>query len=330
MKIQRRDFITLLGGTAAWPLVARAQQTHRVRRIGALMNKVSDDAQARDEVSAFVGALQERGWTLGGNLQIDYRWGAGNAGLYRTYAAELVAQAPDLLLAAGGTVVGALQQVTHDVPIVFVETTDPVDRGLVASLSRPGGNTTGFIQFEFGISGKWLELLKEIAPRVTHAAVIRDPSQFSGVGEVAAIQTMASSLGVDISAVDARDVAGIERAITEFARQSNGGMIVTPSGAAIKRRDLIITLAAQQRLPAVYSQRYYVTGGGLISYGPDETDQYRRAAGYVDRILRGEKPADLPVQAPTKYQLVVNLKTAKALGLTVPQAVLARADEVIE
>jgi putative ABC transport system substrate-binding protein len=329
--MRRREFITLLGGAAAtWPLAARAQQPKRMRRIGALMNKAIDDSEARSEVSAFVGALQERGWTLGGNLQIDYRWGAGNADRYRTYAAELVAQAPDLLLAAGGTVVGTLLLVTRDLPIVFVETSDPVDRGLVASLSRPGGNTTGFTQFDFAISGKWLELLKEIAPRVTRAAVIRDPGQFSGVGEVAAIQTIASSLGVAISSVDARDVAGIERAITEFARQSNGGVIVTPSGASIKHRDLIIKLAAQQRLPAVYTNRYAVTGGGLISYGSNSVDQYRRAAEYVDRILKGEKPADLPVQAPTKYELAINLKTAKALGLTVPPQLLARADEVIE
>jgi putative ABC transport system substrate-binding protein len=329
--IGRRRFISVLGsGAVAWPFGAHAQQPDRVRRIGALMNKTSDDAQARDEVAAFVGALKERGWKLGQNLQIDYRWGAGNEDNYRTYAAELVAQAPDVLLAAGGTVVGALQRVTRDVPIVFAETTDPVDRGLVASLSRPGGNTTGFIQFEFGISGKWLALLKEIVPSLTRGAVIRDPSQFSGVGEVAAIQTIAASLGVDISVVDARDGAGIERAITEFARQSNGGIIVTPSGASIAHRDLIIRLAAQQRLPAVYAYRYYVSGGGLICYGPDETDQYRRAAGYVDRILKGEKPADLPVQAPIKYELVVNLKTAKALGLAIPPSVLARADEVIE
>ncbi len=329
--IGRREFISALGSTVfMWPLAAHAQQPDRMRRIGVLMNKTTEDSQGRDEISAFVSALQDHGWKLGSNLQIDYRWGAGDANLYRKFAAELVALAPDLMFGAGGTVVGALQQVTRDVPIVFVKTTDPVDRGLVASLSRPGGNTTGFTQFEFGISGKWLGLLKEIAPRVTRAAVIRDPSEFSGVGEVAAIQTMASSLGVDILAVDARDVAGIERVFTEFARQSTGGVIVTPSGASIKHRNLIITLAARYRLPAVYVQRYFVTNGGLISYGTDETDQFRRAAGYIDRILKGEKPADLPVQAPNKYELVVNLKTAKALGLTVPQSILARADAVIE
>jgi putative ABC transport system substrate-binding protein len=234
------------------------------------------------------------------------------------------------LLAEGGTVVGALQRVTHDVPIVFVGTTDPVSRGLVASLSRPGGNTTGFTQFEFGISGKWLELLKEIAPRVTRAAVIRDPSQFSGVGELAAIQAVAPSLGVDISAIDARDVSEIERAITQFARQSNSGLIVPPSGAAERNRNLIISFANQQRLPAVYGYRYFVTGGGLISYGPDTNEPMRLAAGYVDRILKGEKPGDLPVQEPTKFELVINLKTAKALGLDVSPSLQQRADEVIE
>jgi putative ABC transport system substrate-binding protein len=329
--MRRREFITLFGGaTVTWSLPARAQQADRVRRIGVLMNKAIGDDEARDEVAAFEGALQERGWKLGGTLQINYRWGAGSSDLYRTYAAELLAASPDLLLAAGGTVVGALQRVTHDVPIVFVETTDPVDRGLVASLSRPGGNTTGFIQFEFGISGKWLELLKEIVPQITRVAVIRDPGQFSGVGEVAAIQTIGSSVGVNVSAIDARDVAGIDRAITEFARQPNGGVIVTPSGASIKNRDAIVILVNKHRLPAVYAYRYYLTSGGLIAYGPDTNDQYRRAAGYVDRILRGEMPGDLPVQAPTKYTLVINLKTAKALGITVPQTLLARADEVIE
>jgi putative tryptophan/tyrosine transport system substrate-binding protein len=329
--MRRREFITLFGGaTVTWSLPARAQQADRVRRIGVLMNKAIGDDEARDEVAAFEGALQERGWKLGGTLQINYRWGAGSSDLYRTYAAELLAASPDLLLAAGGTVVGALQRVTHDVPIVFVETTDPVDRGLVASLSRPGGNTTGFIQFEFGISGKWLELLKEIVPQITRVAVIRDPGQFSGVGEVAAIQTIGSSVGVNVSAIDARDVAGIDRAITEFARQPNGGIIVTPSGASIKNRDAIVALVNKHRLPAVYAYRYYLTSGGLIAYGPDTNDQYRRAAGYVDRILRGEMPGDLPVQAPTKYALIINLKTANALGITVPQTLLARADEVIE
>ena len=328
--MNRRDFIILLGGAASWPLAAGAQQPARVRRIGVLMNKTADDSEAQSEISAFVGGLQQRGWMLGGNLQIDYRWGAGVANIYLIYAAELVTHAPDVLLAVGGTVVGALQRITPDVPIVFVETTDPVNRGLVASLARPGGNTTGFTQFEFGISGKWLELLKEIAPRVTRAAVIRDPTQFSGVGELAAIATIAPSLSVETSPIDARDADAIERAIKEFARQSNGGLIVPPSGAAIKHRDLIIALANQHRLPAAYAYRYFITGGGLIAYGPDTNEHCRLAAGYVDRILRGEKPAELPVQPPTKYELVINLKTAKTIGLTVPQTLLARADDVIE
>jgi putative ABC transport system substrate-binding protein len=328
--MQRRNFLGVLGGAAAWPLAARAQQTERVRRIGVLMNKAANDPVSPKEMTALLGGLQERGWTLGGNLQIEYRWGAGDANLYRKYAAELVALAPDVILAVGGTVVGVLLQATRTVPIVFVEVTDPVNRGLVTSLARPGGNATGFTQFEFSIAGKWLELLKQIAPNVTRAAVIRDPSQFSGIGEAAAIQTMAPSLGVEVSPVDARDVSDIERVITLIARDSHGGLIVTASASAVRHRDLIISLAAQHRLPAIYYFRYYVTSGGLISYGPDPMDPFRRAADYIDRILKGEKPADLPVQQATKYELVVNLKTAKALGLTFPPAVLARADEVIE
>jgi putative ABC transport system substrate-binding protein len=309
---------------------ARAQQPERVRRLGVLENKSANDPVSPKEMTALLGGLQERGWTLGSNLQIEYRWGAGDANLYRKYAAELVALAPDVILAVGGTTVGALQQATRTVPIVFVEVTDPVNRGLVASLARPGGNTTGFTQFEFSIAGKWLELLKQIAPNVTRAAVIRDPSQFSGIGEAAAIQTIAPSLGVEVSPVDARDVSEIERAITLISRDSNGGLIVTASASAVRHRELIITLAAQHRLPAVYYFRYYVTSGGLISYGPDPMDPFRRAADYVDRILKGEKAADLPVQAATKFELVINLKTAKALGLTIPSSVLARADAVIE
>jgi putative ABC transport system substrate-binding protein len=274
--------------------------------------------------------LDARGWRLGRNLQIDYRWGAGNGELYRSYAVELVKQAPDLLLAPGGTVISALQHATRDIPIVFVETTDPVDRGLVASLSRPGGNTTGFTQYDFAISGKWLELLKEVAPGTTRVAVIRDAAQFSGVAELAVIQAVASSHAVEISVVDARDIAGIETAIEQFARRPKGGLIVTSSGIAFKNRDRIITLATGHRLPAVYTDRPWAAGGGLISYGSDRLEQYRRAADYVDRIFKGEKPADLPVQAPNKYDLIVNLKTAKALGLTVPPSLLARADEVIE
>jgi len=328
--MRRRDFIKVMAGSAAaWPLAARAQQPDR-RRIGILSNKRSDDPEGQDEVAAFIAVLDARGWRLGRNLQIDYRWGAGNGELYRSYAVELVKQAPDLLLASGGTVTGALQHATRDIPIVFVETSDPVDRGLVASLSRPGGNTTGFTQFDFAISGKWLELLKEVAPGTTRVAVIRDPAQFSGVAELAVIQAVASSHAVEISVVDARDIAGIETAIEQFARRPNGGLIVTSSGIAIKNRDRIITLATGHRLPAVYSNRVWAAGGGLISYGSDVLEQYRRAADYVDRIFRGEKPTDLPVQAPTKYDLIINLKTAKALGIAVPQTLLARADEVIE
>ena len=328
--MRRREFITLLGGAAAgWPLVARAQQPDR-RRIGILSNKRSDDPEGQDEVAAFIAVLDARGWRLGRNLQIDYRWGAGNGELYRSYAVELVKQAPDLLLASGGTVTGALQHATRDIPIVFVETSDPVDRGLVASLSRPGGNTTGFTQFDFAISGKWLELLKEVAPGNTRVAVIRDPAQFSGVGELAVIQAVAPSHAVEISVVDARDIAGIETAIDQFVRRPNGGLIVTSSGSAIKNRDRIIASAAGHRLPAVYSNHFWTSGGGLVSYGPDVLEQYRRAADYVDRIFKGEKSAELPVQVPTKYDLIINLTTAKALGIAVPQTILARAEVVIE
>jgi ABC-type uncharacterized transport system substrate-binding protein len=327
--MRRREFVVGIGLSGAWLLPVRAQ-SERVRRVGLLSNKSSGDAQGREETAAFADALKAYGWISGSNLQIDYRWGAGDGERYRTYAAELVAQAPDVLLAAGGTVTGALQRVTRDIPIVFVETSDPVNRGLVASLSRPGGNTTGFILFEYSICGKWLELLKEIAPRITRAAVIRDPSEFSGVAEFAAIQAIAPSLGVDLSPIDPRDSAAMESAIKGFAHQSSGGLIVTQSGTSIKDRDRIIALAAQQRLPAVYGISFFVTAGGLISYGPDEVDQYRRAATYVDRILKGEKPADLPVQVPTKYELFVNLKAAKALDIALPQGLLARADKVIE
>ena len=329
--MRRRAFMEgIAASAAAWPVAARAQQGVRVRRVGVLMNKAADDPEGRREVSAFEAALQKSGWILGANVQIDYRWGAGDSSRYLIYATELVTRDPDVLLAEGGTVVGALQRVTRDVPIVFFGTTDPVNRGLIASLSRPGGNTTGFTQFEFGISGKWLELLKQVAPSVTRAAVIRDPSQFSGVGELAAIQAIAPSLSVDLSPVDARDAQAIERAITDFARQPNGGLIVTPSGAAERHRELIITFANQYRLPAIFAYPYFVRGGGLISYGPDQLEELRLAAGYVDRILKGEKPVDLPVQTPTKIELVINLKTAKALGLTIPASLLASADELIE
>jgi putative ABC transport system substrate-binding protein len=325
--IGRRQFISALAGATAWPLAAHAQQP---KRIGVFMNLAADDPQSSKEISAFLDGLKERGWTPDGNLQIEYRWGAGDANLNRKYAPELIAFAPDVLLVAGGTTVGILQNLTRTVPIVFVEVADPVNRGLVASLAQPGGNTTGFTQFEFSTAGKWLELLKQVAPNVRRAAVIRDPSETSGMGQFAVIQATAPRLGFEVSPVDARDITEIERAMTSFARDPDAGMIMTPTGGARGHREAIIALAARLKLPAVYPYRYYVTDGGLVSYGPDVTEQCRRAAEYVDRILRGEKAADLPVQAATKYVTAVNLKTAKALGLTVPQTLLATADEVIE
>jgi putative ABC transport system substrate-binding protein len=329
--MRRREFIALLGGTAtAWPLAARAQQPERVRRIGVLMNLSSDNPEGQARNAAFLQGLQQLGWTDGRNVRIDYRWGASDPNRIRRYAAELVALAPDVILASGSPVIGALQQATRSVPIVFMQVVDPVGSGFVASMARPGGNVTGFAAYEFGISGKWLELLKEIAPKVTRVAVLRDPILTTAVGQFAAIQTAAPSFGVELSPVDVRDAPEIERAVTAFARESNGGLIVPAGPLAALHRELIITLAARHRLPAVYSVRFYVAGGGLISYGPDSIDQVRSATGYVDRILKGEKPADLPVQAPTKYELVINLKTAKALGLDVPPMLLARADAVIE
>jgi putative ABC transport system substrate-binding protein len=318
------------GAAAAWPLAARAQQGERKRRIGVLMNKAADDPQAPVELAAFTHGLEEHGWTVGRNLQIDYRWGAGDANLYRKFAAGLVALAPDVILAVGGTAVGALQQESRTVPIVFVQATDPVNRGLVSSLARPGGNTTGFLQYEFGMAGKWLELLKQMAPSLRRIAVIRDPVQFSGVGYLAALQTAAPSFGVEVSPIDPRDPNEIDRAMTAFARGPNGGVLVTPSGAAIRRREVIITLAARHRLPAIYPYASFVADGGLISYAFDTIEQFRSAAGYVDRIFKGASPADLPVQAPVKFQMVINLKTARALGLEVPPTLLAIADEVIE
>jgi ABC-type uncharacterized transport system substrate-binding protein len=326
---RRRQFITLLGGAAAWPLAARGQQAERVRRIGVLM-AVADDPEGQARIAAFLQGLQQLGWAEGRNLQIDTRWGAGDADRFRKYAAELVALAPDVILAAGGAVVPPLLQATRSVPIVFTQTPDPVGAGFVDSLARPGGNATGFLTFEYGISAKWLELLKEIAPRVTRAAVIRDAAIASGTGQWGALQSVAPSFGIELSPVNMLDASEIERAIAAFARSPNGGMILTGSALAVFHRDLIVTLAARHKLPAVYYERLFVAGGGLISYGPNSIDPHRRAAGYVDRILRGEKAADLPVQAPTKYELVVNLKTARALGLEVPPTLLARADEVIE
>jgi len=320
----------LLGGAAAWSPTARAQQAERLRRIGVLLPATADDAEYQARVGAFLQALALLGWTIGRNVRIDTRWGAGNADDIRKYAAELVALAPDVILTTGDSTVGPLLEATRTVPIVFVVVPDPVGAGYVESLARPGGNATGFIVFEYSLSGKWLELLKEIAPGVTRAAVLRDPANPSGTGQFGAIQSVAPSLGVEVSPVNVRDAAEIEHAVAAFARAPNGGLIVTGSGLAVVHRDLIITLAARHKLPAVYFQRLFVAGRGLISYGADFIDQYRLAAGYVDRILKGEKPADLPVQAPTKYELVINLKTAKALGLNIPASLLARADEVIE
>ena len=329
--IRRRKFLaTLLGGAAAaWPLAARAQP-ERVKRIGVLVNLAADDPEARARIAAFRQRLQELGWTDGRNVWIDVRWAAANADRFRTYAAELVALAPDVILTATTPGVAAVQQATRTVPIVFVTLVDPVGAGVVSNLARPGGNTTGFLVYEYGASVKWLELLKQIAPGVTRVAVVRDPSLVSGTGQFAAIQAVAPSFGVELSPVDARDAGEIERAIATFARSPNGGLIVTASPAQAAQRKLIIEQAARLRLPAVYAFRYNVVDGGLISYGPDSIDPYRRAATYVDRILKGEKPADLPVQAPVKYELVINLKTAKALGLQIPDRLLALADEVIE
>jgi putative ABC transport system substrate-binding protein len=327
--MKRREFITLLGGAAvAWPLVARAQQPDRVRRVGVLMNLAVGDPEGEARIAAFVQALQRLGWSEGRNLRIDYRWAADDAGAFHRYAEELLALAPDVILAAATPSVQALQQATRTVPIVFAIVADPVGAGIIDSLARPGGNTTGFTPFEYGISGKWLELLKEIAPRVTRVAVLRDLT--IGLGQLGAIQSVAPSLGVELTPIGLGDAGQIERSVAAFARSANGGLIVTASTSAVIHRELITTLASRYKLPAVYYRRYFVTTGGLISYGPDFLDQFRSAAGYVDRILKGEKPADLPVQAPTKYELLINLKTAKALGLEVPPTLLARADEVIE
>jgi putative tryptophan/tyrosine transport system substrate-binding protein len=328
--VKRREFISLVGGAAAWPFAAQAQHGERMRRIGALMAQAEDDPDRGVRVAAFAQGLQQLGWTIGGNVRIDYRWATSDVERSR-YAAELVALKPDVLFATSGATVGALQQATRTVPIMFVTVIDPVGGGWIASLARPGGNATGFAAAEFSLSAKWLELLKEIAPSVTRVAVIRDPSVPSGSGGFAAIQTVAPSFGIELTPVGVRDAGEIEHGITAFARSPNGGLImVGPPSSVTLHRDLIIRLAAQHRLPAVYGARFYVANGGLIAYAADPVDQFRRAASYVDRILKGEKPADLPVQAPTKYELVINLKTAKAIGLEVPATVLARADEVIE
>jgi putative tryptophan/tyrosine transport system substrate-binding protein len=327
--MRRRKFVTLLGGAAAtWPLAAWGQE--RVRRIGMLLPAAADDAEFQTRVGAFLEGLQQSSWTIGQNLQIDSRWATTNAVEIRRHAAELAALAPDAILTSSSPALAALQQATHTVPIVFVNVIDPVGSGFVDSLARPSGNTTGFLLFEYSLSGKWLELLKQIAPNVTRAAVFRDTGNPSGNAQFGAIQALAPSLGIEVSPINMRDASEIERAVAAFARSANGGLIVTGSASATVHRNLIIELAARAKVPTVYYARYYVVAGGLISYGPDFADQFRRAASYVDRILKGEKPAILPVQAPTKYELVINLKIARALGLTVPPSLLARADEVIE
>jgi ABC-type uncharacterized transport system substrate-binding protein len=329
--MKRREFITLLGGTTAgWCVPARAQQGERIRRIGNLMNLAENDPQGLARNAAFEQALQQLGWIVGRNVQIDLRWSGGNPDRVRRQAAELVALAPDVILSTGGSTTGPLQQATRTVPIVFVNTTDPVGAGFVASLARPGANITGFASIDYGLSGKWLELLKEIAPHVARVAVLRDSAAPGQIAQLAAIQSIAPSLRVDLSPIGLSDAREIERDVQAFARGSNVGMIVPASLVALVHRSLIIALAAQNRMPVVYSDSVFVTSGGLISYGPDRIDPYHRAASYADRILKGEKPADLPVQAPTKYELVINMKTAKALGLDIPPTVLARADEVIE
>jgi putative tryptophan/tyrosine transport system substrate-binding protein len=330
--VKRREFITLLGGAAAaWPLAARAQQREKMRRIGVLSSVAADDPEVQARMAAFHQGLQETGWVVGRNLRIEYRWsGAGDTEQTRKYATELVALAPEVILAVATAAVGPLQQATRATPIVFVQVTDPVGAGFVESLARPGGNVTGFTPFEFGISAKWLELLKEIAPWVTRGVVLRDPSLVSGIGQFAVMQSAAPSLGMELSPVSVSSASEIERAVIALGQRSNGGLIVPPGSLMLRHRSSIIALAAQHRMPAVYPYRYHVVDGGLTAYGPDTIEQYRRAGGYVDRILKGEKPADLPVQAPTKYELVINLKTAKALGVEVPPTLLARADEVIE
>ena len=329
--MRRREFISLVGGTAvAWPLRARAQQGGPMRRIGVLDPGEADDPVAQARHSAFLQGLQQLGWTEDRNVRIDTRWAAGNAADARKYAAELVALAPDVIFTDGGVGLGSMLEATRKVPIVFAIAPDPVGAGMVHSLSRPGGNATGFVMFEYSLCGKWLELLKEIVPGLKRVAVLRDPAIAAGIGQFAVIQSVAPAVGVDVSPVNLSDAAEIERDVAAFAGSANGGLILTASALSALHRDLIITLAARYKLPAVYQERSYAAAGGLISYGPNFVDQFRRAAGYVDRILKGEKPADLPVQAPTKYELAINLKTAKALGLTVPQSILARADDVIE
>jgi putative ABC transport system substrate-binding protein len=329
--MRRREFITLVGSAAAWPLAARAQQTERMRRIGVLAGgAVATDADTQERNAALAKSLEELGWVIGRNVKIDFRYGMGNAANVRKYAEELVALDPDVVLVSGASALAPLLQTTRTVPIVFVAVADPVGAGFVESMARPGANATGFIQFEYSLSGKWLELLKEIAPGVTRAAVLRDPVTTAGVGQFAVIQSVASSIGLDVRPVNVRDAGEIERAVTATAGLTNAGLVITASASSLVHSALIITLAEGHKLPAVYPRRSFVAAGGLISYGFDALDQVRQAAGYIDRILKGDKPANLPVQAPTKYELALNLKTAKTLGLEVPPTLLARADEVIE
>jgi putative ABC transport system substrate-binding protein len=331
LDLRRRQFLRLLGGTAAaWPVAAYAQQRKTMRRVGVLMPFAAKDPQVQIRNAAFLQGLQQLGWTVGDNIQVDYRWSGGNEDDTRKYAAELVALAPDVIFTSGSAAVGPLQRATGTVPIVFAATPDPVGAGFVDSLARPGGNITGFAAYEYGLGAKWLELLKQIAPSVMRVAVLRDPTITAGIGLWGAILSVSPAFGVELRPIDVRDAGEIERALTAFSRSPNGGLILTGSAMAIAHRDLIIALAARHQLPAVYYEPYFAAAGGLIAYGPDIPEQYRVAAGYVDRILRGERPADLPVQAPTKYRLAINLKTAKALDLEVPPSLLARADEVIE
>ena len=328
--VRRRDVFPLISSVAIWPLAARAQQPDRVRHIGMLaVGTTADDPQARARKGAFLQGLQQLGWTEGRNMQIDDRWPGADATDARKYAAELVALAPDVILVSGSPAVPPMLQATQTIPIVFVIVVDPVGEGFVNSLARPGGNATGFMTFEYSLCGKWLELLKQIAPSVTRTAVLRDPAS-AGIGQYAVIQSVAPSLGIDVSAINERDADEIERSISDFARSPNGGLVVTASSFTAEHHNLIVTLAARYKLPAIYPFRFLLGSDGLMSYGPDLVDQYRHAASYVDRILKGEKPADLPVQAPTKYELVINRNTAKALGLTIPDKLLATADDVIE
>jgi putative ABC transport system substrate-binding protein len=329
--VLRREFITLIGSAAAaWPVAALCQPSKPMRRIGILSNLRPDDAEIKSRLETFVQGLEQLGWSVGRNLQIDYRWSEGNSDRLRADAAELIALTPDLMLATSGVSILPLQQAGSGVPILFAQTIDPVGLGVVESLSRPGGNITGFTQFDYGIVSKWLELIKQIAPTVTQAAVLRDAFDPAGIGQWAAMQSVAQVFALELSVINVRDTDAIERAITKLAGTPNSGLLVTASAPANVHRNLIVSLAARYRLPAVYPYRYFVAAGGLACYGPDTIDQYRRAAGYANRILRGEKPADLPVQAPTRYELVINLRTARSLGMTIPPSVVARADEVIE